>query len=78
MGGYWKPYQQLIDSFFEWLFADKRKRKMLKYLPESTYFIFEADRLINVTYEFADVEKEEEQRMFILFEYQGENMTLIL
>jgi len=25
MGGYWKPYQQLIEEFFEWLFADKEK-----------------------------------------------------
>ncbi len=34
MGGYWKPYQLLIEEFFEWLFADKEKRKMLKYLPK--------------------------------------------
>lgn len=35
MGGYWKPYQKAIDDFFEWLFADKKKRKILKYLPKN-------------------------------------------
>ena len=33
MGGYWKPYQRAIDDFFEWLFADKRTRRMLKLVP---------------------------------------------
>lgn len=70
------PATYQVDSGFVGLF--QFEESMLKYLPESTYLIFEADRLINVTYEFADIEKEEEQRMFILFEYQGETMTLIL
>ena len=33
MGYYWRPYQQAIDDFFEWLFVDKRERKILKYVP---------------------------------------------
>ncbi len=33
MGYYWKPYQRAIDDFFEWVFADKRERKILKYVP---------------------------------------------
>lgn len=38
MGGYWKPYQLLIGEFFEWLFADKQKRKMLKCLPKNCMY----------------------------------------
>jgi predicted Rossmann fold nucleotide-binding protein DprA/Smf involved in DNA uptake len=34
MGYYWRPYQQALDYFFEWLFSHKRKRKKLnKKLP---------------------------------------------
>ena len=33
MGYYFKPYQQALDNFVEWLFADKRERKILKYVP---------------------------------------------
>ena len=33
MGYYWKPYQRAIDEFFEWLFADKRTKKMLECVP---------------------------------------------
>lgn len=33
MGFYIKPYVWAMDNFLEWLFADKRKRKMLKYVP---------------------------------------------
>ena len=33
MGYYFKPYVRAFDDFIEWLFADKRKRKMLKYVP---------------------------------------------
>lgn len=34
MGRYWKPYQNAIEDFFEWLFADERERKILKYVPK--------------------------------------------
>ena len=27
-------YPHHIDNFFEWLFADKRKRKMLRFVPK--------------------------------------------
>ncbi len=33
MGYYFKPYKRAFDDFIEWLFADKRKRKLLKYVP---------------------------------------------
>ena len=33
MGYYFKPYVWAFDDFLEWLFADKRKRKKLKYVP---------------------------------------------
>ena len=33
MGYYWKPTQRAIDDFFEWLFADKRTKKMLSRVP---------------------------------------------
>ena len=33
MGYYWKSTQRAIDDFFEWLFADKRTKKMLSRVP---------------------------------------------
>lgn len=33
MGYYFKPYERAFNDFIEWLFADKQKRKLLKYVP---------------------------------------------
>lgn len=70
------PATYQVDSGFIGLFVFHEN--MLKHLPEGTYFVFEADKLINVTYEFADAEAEEEQRTFIEFMYKGEYFTLVL
>lgn len=35
MGGYWKPYQQALEEFVSWLFADQKQRNILKYLPRN-------------------------------------------
>ena len=37
MGYYWKPYQRAIEEFFEWLFADKRTKKMLENVPRGCW-----------------------------------------
>ena len=33
MGYYWRPTQRAIEEFLEWLFADKRTKKMLECVP---------------------------------------------
>ena len=33
MGFYWRPFQRDIENFFEWLFADKKTKKMLEGVP---------------------------------------------
>ena len=33
MGYYFKPYERAIYDFLEWLFADKRERKLIKHVP---------------------------------------------
>lgn len=70
------PATYQVESGFIGLFI--YDDKMIRSLPDGTYFIFEADKLINVTYEFADAEAEEEQRTFIEFMYKSEYFTLVL
>lgn len=70
------PATYQVDSGFVGLFV--YQDYMQNHLPEGHYFIFEADKLINVTYQFTDAEAEEEQRTFIEFMYKGEDFTLVL